>query len=146
MKQTYSDKLNEILSSSQFEPPNGESDDLTLRTEKLINSSLHQLMKQGNISEKIYHRLRTTGLQPARLYKLAKVHKIGTPLRPVLSIPGSSYENLNNFLSPFFGKLPCADIETNSKDARAAVEATKLNEDELVVFFRSKKLIHQCTG
>ena len=37
MKQTtYSDKLNEVLSSSQFEPRNG-GDDLT--TEKLINSN-----------------------------------------------------------------------------------------------------------
>ena len=62
MKQTtYSDKLNQILSSGQFEPRNGESDDLTIRTEKLINSSLHQLMKRGEISEKIYHRLRRTG-------------------------------------------------------------------------------------
>ena len=104
MKQTtYSDKLNEILSSSQFEPRNGESDDLTTRTEKLINSRLHQLMKQGKIKEKIYHRLRTTGSQPARLYGLAKVHKIGTPLPLVLSIPSSSYENLNKFLSPFLG-------------------------------------------
>ena len=113
MKQTtYSDKLNEIMSSSQFEPRNGESDDLTIRTEKLINSSLHQLMNQGKISGKIYQRLRTTGLQPARLYGLAKKHKIGTPLWPVQSIPGSSYENINNFLSPFFGKLPGANIET----------------------------------
>ena len=103
MKQTiYSDELNEILSSSQFEPRNGENDDLTIRTEKLIISSLHQLMKQGNISEKFYHRLRTTGSQPARLYGLDKVHKIWTPLRPVLSIPGSSYENLN-FCLPFSG-------------------------------------------
>ena len=69
---TYSDKLNEILSSSQFEPGNGESDDLTIKTEKMINSSLHQLMKQGKISEKIYQRLRTTGSQPARLYGLDK--------------------------------------------------------------------------
>ena len=83
-------------------------------------------MKQGKINEKIYHRLRTIGLQPARLYGLAKVHKIGTPLRSVLSIPGSSYENLNKFLSPFFGKLPGANIETNSKDARAAPEDTDL--------------------
>ena len=90
-------------------------------------------MKQGKISEKIYHRLRTTGSQPARLYGLAKVHKIGTLLQPVLSIPGSSYENLNKILIPFFGKLPCANIEINSKDARAALEATKLDEDKLVV-------------
>ena len=133
MKQiTYSDKLTEILSSNQFEPRNGESDDSTIRTEKLINSSLHQLMKQGEISEKIYHRFRTTGSLPARLYGLAEVHKIGTPLRPVLSITGSSYENLDKFLSPFFEKLLGANIETNSKDAKAALEATKLVEDELV--------------
>ena len=141
MKQTtYSDKLNKILSSSQCEPHNGESDDLTIRTEKLINNSLHQLMKPGKISEKIYHRLRTTGSQPARLYRLAKVHKIGTPLWPVLSIPGSSYANLNKFVSPFFGKLPCANFETNSKGARAALEATKLDEDELVVSLDVKNL------
>ena len=97
-------------------------------------------MKQGKISEKIYHRLRTTGLQPARLYGLVKVHKIGTPLRPVLSIPCSSYENLKKFLSPFFGKLPGANIETYSKDARAALEATKLVEDELVVSLDVKNL------
>ena len=97
-------------------------------------------MKQGKISEKIYHRLRTTGSQPAMLYGLAKVHKIGTPLRPVLPIPGSSYENLNNFLSPFFGKLPGANIETNSKDARSALEATKLDADELVVSLDIKSL------
>ena len=75
-----------------------------------------------------------------RLYGLAKVHKIGTPLRTVLSIPGSSCENLNKFLSPFFGKLQGANIETNSKDAGAALEATKLDEDELVVSLDVKSL------
>ena len=121
MKQTtYLEKLNEILGSSQFEPRKGESDEITIRTEKLINSSLHQLMKQGEISEKIYHMLRTSGWQPARLYGFVNVHKIGTPLRPVLSIPGSSYENFKKVLSPFSEKLPGANIETNSKDARAA--------------------------
>ena len=109
MKQTTnSDKLNEILSSSQFEPHNGESDDLTIKTERLVNSSVHQLVKQGTISEKSYQWLRTTGLQLARLYGLANVHKSSTPLRPVLSIPGSIYENLKKFLSPFFERLPGA--------------------------------------
>ena len=58
---TYSNKLNEVLSANQFEARNEETDDQTIKTEKLINNSLHQLMKQGKISEKIYHRLRTTG-------------------------------------------------------------------------------------
>ena len=53
-----SDKLNETLSASHIEARNGESDDRSIKTEKLINSSLHQLMKQGKTSEKICHRLR----------------------------------------------------------------------------------------
>ena len=141
MKQTiYSDKLKEILSSSQFEPCNGQSDAITIKTEKLINSSLHEIMKQGKISEKIHHRLRTTGWQPVGLYGLAKVPKIGTPLRSDLSIPGSSFGNLKKFPSPFFKRLPGANIEINSKDARAALEATELNDYKLVVSLDVKSL------
>ncbi|XP_075241736.1 uncharacterized protein LOC142336708 [Convolutriloba macropyga] len=117
---------------------NRESDDLTIKTEKLINSSLHQLMKQEKISEKIYHRLRTTGSQPVRLYGLAKVHKNDTLLRPVLSILGSSYDT--KFLSPFFERLPGANIETDTKDARAALEATILDEDKLLVSLDVKSM------
>ena len=88
MKQlTYSDKLIFILSASEFEACDGESDDLTIRKEKLINSSFHQLMKQEKIYKTTYHRHRKTGSQPARFYGFAKVHKSGGPLRPVLSLP-----------------------------------------------------------
>ena len=52
----------------------------------------------------------------------------------------SSYENLNKFLSPFFEKLPGANIETSSKYARATLEATKLDEDGLVVSLDVKSL------
>ena len=90
-------------------------------------------MKQGKVSEKIYQRLRTTGSEPARFYGLAKVHKSSTPLWPLLSISGSSYGILDKFLSPFFEMLPGVNIETNSKDARTALEAIKLDEDELVI-------------
>ena len=109
-------------------------------TEKLSKSSLHQLINQGNLSEKIYDKIRVTRLQPVRLYGLAKVHKNCTPLRPVPSIPSSSYENLNKFLSPFFKRLPGANNETNSKNARTALEATKFDEDELVVSLDVKSL------
>ena len=55
-------------------------------------------------------------------------------------MPGSSYENLNKFLSPFFNSLPGANIETKSKDARTALESIKLDEDELVVTLDFKNL------
>ena len=53
MKETSnSDKRNEISSSGQFEARNGESDDLTIKTEILISSSLLHLMKQVKIRKK----------------------------------------------------------------------------------------------
>ena len=60
--------------------------------------------------------------------------------RPVLSIHCSSYEILNFFLSPFLEKLPGAIIENNSKDARAALEATRLDVDDLFVSLNVKSL------
>ena len=144
LKQTrYSAKLNEISRASQFENRKELSDDLSIKTEKLINSNLHQLLKQGKINEKIYHRLRTTRSQPARLFGLAEVQRNGTPLRPVLSVPGSSYENLNKLLFRFFETLPGKNIETNSKYARTALEATELDEDELVVSLRCCKFVER---
>ena len=50
---TYAIKLNEILGASQFEARNGESGVLTVKREKVTKSSLHQLMKQEKLSEKI---------------------------------------------------------------------------------------------
>ena len=48
MKQTtHSDKLNEILVASQFEARNRESDARAIKMEKLINSGLLELLKQG---------------------------------------------------------------------------------------------------
>ena len=63
-----------------------------------------------------------------------------TPLRPVLSIPGSSYENLNRFVTPFFQKLPGANIETNTEDARKALESLTLEDDEQIVSHDVKSL------
>ena len=128
-KSTYREKLDEVLNSDQFEKIDGakDKDELVIKNEKQINNSLQQLMKQGKISDKIYQRLRSTGSQPAKLYGLAKVLEKDTPLRPVLSIPDSSYKNLNRFLTPFFQKLPGANIETNTQDARKALESLTLD-------------------
>ena len=62
-----------------------------MKIEKDINKELLAMKKKDEIREAMYNWLRSTAAQPARLYGLAKVYKQGTPLRPVLSLPGSSY-------------------------------------------------------
>ena len=87
-KETYEKKLNDSERKNL-------TDGLNMKIEKDINKELPAMKKKDEISEALYTRLRSTGAQPARLYGLAKVHKQGTPLRPVLSLPGSLYDNLN---------------------------------------------------
>ena len=105
-KSRYREKHDEMLNSDQFQKINGAKDGIVIKNEKQINKSLQQLMEQGKISDKIYQRLRSTGSQRAKFYGLAKENKQDTPLRPVRSIPGSSYENLSRFLTSLFQKLP----------------------------------------
>ena len=71
------------------------------------------MVDQNDIDEELYKTLRCTGSQPARLYGLVKVHKEGTPLKPVLSLPGSPYEKLNKWLAKLFDNIPGANIETS---------------------------------
>ena len=71
------------------------------------------MKKKDEISEALYTWLRSMEEQPARLYGLKKVHKQGTPLPPVLSLPGSSYDPLNKTLAKNFDKIEGANIETN---------------------------------
>ena len=51
--------------------------------------ALEELYKRGEIGSELLAEMKSIGGQPARLYGLAKVHKIVIPLRPVLSMPGS---------------------------------------------------------
>ena len=101
-RSTYREKLKVILNSDKFKKITEEKDEFAIKNEKQVNSSRRQLMKQRNNSDKMYERLGSRSSKPARRYGLAKEHKNDIPLQPVLSIPGSFYENLNKLLESFF--------------------------------------------
>ncbi|CAF3691829.1 unnamed protein product [Rotaria sp. Silwood1] len=60
---------------------------------------LKQLKNNGFITEKEYNFCRPTGSQPARIYGLPKIHKIGAPLRPIVSASGTFNCNLAKLLA-----------------------------------------------
>ena len=84
--------------------------------------------------------MRSTGAQPARLYGLAKVYKQGTPLRPILSLPGSSYDNLNKTFAKYFDEIEGAKIKTNTQMAREILEKTELDSEESIISHDVKSL------
>ena len=71
---------------------------------------------------------------------MAKVHKEKTPLRTVLSLPGSSYYNLIKVLANFFEKVEGANIETNSLDARETLKSISLELNENFLSLEVKSL------
>ena len=70
---------------------------------------------------------------PPRLYGLAKVHKKNNPLRPVLSLPDSSYYKLNKVLAKLFEKIEGATVETKSLDEREILESINLEPNENLI-------------
>ena len=54
--------------------------------------------KNGTISEPVYNKLFPSGSRPGILYGLPKVHKVGVPLRPILSSIGTHAYALAKFL------------------------------------------------
>ena len=139
-KEKYEKKLKDLLQAEQFSEKKNLTDSVIIKTEKDINKKLLAIKKKDEISEVMYNWLRSTRAQPARLYGLAKVHKQGTPLRPVLSLPGSSYDNLNKTLTKYFDEIKEANIETNTQMAREILEKTELDSDESIISLDVKSL------
>ena len=112
MKETgYNTRLQKVFSCRQFTELQTEgSKPLAIKIEEDLNQELLSLFRAGRISERFYNEVPSTGGTPPRLYGLAKVHKKDTPLRPVLSLPGSIYYNLNRKLSMFFQDIAGAKI------------------------------------
>ena len=78
--------------------------DKTAKREKEIKDYLEQLMISGEIGEEVYEKTKPFGSQRPRLYGLPKTHKLGTPVRPILSMISSPQhrlaKHLNHLLEP----------------------------------------------
>ena len=63
------------------------------------SDAVARFSQSRSYAEWIYDTIRPTGLQRARMYGLPKTQKEGTPLRPVLSMTGSSHHELGRWLT-----------------------------------------------
>ena len=142
-EETYWNKLNDILQGEQFKRDDRrrKSDkDTVITNENRFNATLKQMKDDNKISDEVYNAIRSTGAQPARLYGLAKVHKKDTPLRPVLSLPGSQYDRINKWLAKLFEKVPGANIETSTQEVCKEIRDIKLEDDETIFSMDVKSL------
>lgn len=81
------------------------------------------------------HQLKPTDIQPPRLYGLAKVHKINTPVRPVLSMPGSAYYIITNQVAKWLSVVEECNINSSTKSISDSLHQIELNEEDKLISF-----------
>ena len=98
-------------------------------------NALKDLKNAGKISEKLFSDLKPIGSQPPRLYGLAKVHKTDTPLRPIVSMPGSPYQRVAKKVAEWLSSVPECRINTSTEKVSAIVQSASLPPDKSLVSF-----------
>ena len=128
-KKDYIKKSEDLLNQSTYIALT--TDPTNKYKNKLINL-LKTIKAEGGIDNNTYKRLYSTGAVPPKYYGLPKIHKKGTPLRPIISSRGSAtYETakeLTKILKPLIGKSP--HHVYNDKEFLESIKDIKVEEDE----------------
>ena len=137
-KEDYHTRMDQIIALPQFQKlvkNRKNAKNPVLKEEDRVLALLKTLLEENKIDEVLYHRLKPMGSQPARLYGLAKVHKEDIPMRPVLSMPGSVYHRIAEYVAEHLAKVPQCNINTSSAAICERVKEVRLEEDEELVSY-----------
>ena len=102
-----------------------------------VTKKLIELKDNNLIEQQGYFKLKPTGRQTLRFYGLPKIHKAGTPMRPIVSYTGTPLYEISKFivniLKPY-GKLKEKHTHS-SKSFSAFICQQKIEPDEIMVSF-----------
>ena len=103
-KTDYVGKMGRILSDkTKFKEIKGDMFDIIVKLEDKLNRMLRSIKdKIGSIT---FNNLYASGSVPGIMYGLPKVHKVGIPLRPIVSSIKTAGYNLARFLQPLVTPL-----------------------------------------
>ena len=135
----YNRKAEDILHQSAYKPiPN----DPTNKYKTKLISLLKSIKTEGGIGESTYKRLSPTGVGSPKFYGLLKVHKEGTPLRPIVSSIGvvtySTAKELSRILKLLVGKSP--HHIHNNQDFMEHLKGIQRGPDEVMVSYDVRAL------
>ena len=100
----YNKKMHDILSdSSKCRVLNVDIASHILKLEDKLNRTLRAI--KSRLGETIYTSLYASGSRPGTMYGLPKIHKVGNPLRPIISSTGTFSYSLAKFLVPVIKPL-----------------------------------------
>ena len=130
----YNRKAEDTLHQPAYKPiPN----DPTNKYKTKLISLLKSIKTEGGIDESTYKRLYPTGVGSPKFYGLPKIHKEGTPLRPIVSsiwaVKYTTAKELSRILKPLVGKSP--HHIHNNQDFMEHLKGIQLGPDEVMVSY-----------
>ena len=130
----YNKKADELLHQPAYRPI---PIDPTNKYKTKHISLLKSIKTEGGIDESTYKRLYPTGAASPKFYGPQKVHKDGTPLRPIVSsieaVTYSTSKELSRILKPLVGKSP--HHIHNNQDFMEHLKGIQLGPDEVMVSY-----------
>ena len=134
-KEDYVKKMEEHLKDSTRFSKCTKGKDRTSQVEKSITKLLSSLKQRNIIDQTTWENLRPTGSIIPRLYGLPKIHKPGTPLRPVLDMVNSPYHAVAKWLCKKIEQIRKLLTKHCLKDSFEFIETVKdLNLTDKTMF------------
>ena len=133
----YKKKAEELLNTGTYKKI---PEDPTKKQKNKLISILKNIKAEGGLKEETYRKLYPTAAVPSKFYGLPKIHKPGTPLRPIVSSIGAATYNtakeLANILKPLVGMS--AHHVHNTKDFVDQIKEVKLEPGECITSYDVK--------
>ena len=135
-KDEYNNKVESILAdTTKFKVILEDAFVYISRMEDKLARLLRKFLNYKLISKETYCNLFSSGTSPGILYGLPKTHKVGTPLRPILSTIGTFNYNLAKFFVPIIEPLTTNDYTLkNSYDFIKEVKNIDVSNKVMVSF------------
>ena len=128
----YVSKMEQILAEKTKFACDTTQKDMFQVIEKDITMHLKELVKKDILDNKTFSDLVPQGSITPRLYGLPKTHKTGIPLRPILSMVGSHYHKLAQWLTqllqPIRSKMAVHTLNDSFQFVELLFERNKKNK------------------
>ena len=135
----YKRKAEDLLEQHTYRPM---ASDPTMRLKNKLITLLKSIKAKGGIQEELYKRLYPTGAGSPKFYGLPNIHKVGMPLRPIVSsIETVTYETskeLARILKPLEGN-PLHHVK-NTQDFIQQIKGIHLNQSQCMMSYDVKAL------
>ena len=135
----YKKKAEELLNQNTYR---ALTSDPTMRLKNKIISMLKSIKVKGGMSEELYKRLYPIGARSPKFYGLPKIHKLGMPLRPIVSSIGTvtyqTSKEVARIIKPLVGRSP--HHVKNTHDFIDQIKGLHFGQDQCMMSYDEKAL------